>query len=296
MSGSEVSLFNKLANREAPKMTLADAMREVRHEAESYERGAEPSEASYRQSQSELGAPPYMGAIAESPASHAGTALSAPPVGAAAETAAAAPVHNHVSTEAEKHATLLEIERLRQAGAATTRSWSMQDTLEDMQLEERKLSANLDEAQMVNTMRAGLELMFTGIELANDRFGFLELEGWSAQMTADMTRYDAALSKLYRRHWRRSTSSPEMEILLTIATSIVTHHVKTKFTKVTASRATASRATPAAPARAAPSRAPAGSPADDDYYGSAANHFEDVTDELSDVDSSGDEGPPPGAT
>lgn len=279
MTSSEVSIFNKLANREAPKMTLADAMREVRHETS--EVGSQPARTDVSYGGTANHDEGRLYAVAESPAPHS-PAVTSP-----------APIRDHVSTDAEKHATLLEIERLRQAGAATTRSWSMRDSLEDMQLEERKLTSNLDEAQMVNTMRAGLELMFTGIELANTRFGFLELEGWSAQMTADMTRYDAALTKLYRRHWRRSTTSPEMEILLTIATSIVTHHVKTKFAKATLGKPTegaTARGRPASGGAEGARPAPGGT--DEDYYGSAANHFEQGASSDSD---SGDEGPPPGA-
>lgn len=286
MTSSEISIFNKLSNREAPKMTLADAMREARRDPSEAGSQPPPTDVSYGGSHLPKHEEGQLYTVTESSPAHPSPAAGSPVT-----------IKDHVSTDAEKHATLLEIERLRQAGAATTRSWSMRDSLEDMQLEERKLTSNLDEAQMVNTMRAGLELMFTGIELANNRFGFLELEGWSAQMTADMTRYDAALTKLYRRHWRRSTTSPEMEILLTIATSIVTHHVKTKFTKATLGKATDGSATTRA--RSPMGGATTGAPAaaadshDEDYYGSAANHFED--DVSSDSDS-GDEGPPPVAT
>lgn len=149
-----------------------------------------------------------------------------------------------VDIQSEKHNALLEIERLRQVGAVATRQWSMEHELEDMHLEARRLQANLDETQMVAMMREFLQLGFNGIEWASSFAPMVHLDGWAAAMSSDMSRYDPALCKLYRRYWRRATSSPEAELVMTVAMSMVSHHFKAKF-----QQARQQRPKPAAPTR-----------------------------------------------
>jgi len=47
-------------------------------------------------------------------------------------------------------------------------------------------------------------------------------------MGGDLNKYDSALSRLYRKYWRRSASSPEMEIAVDILGSIGMYHFKKK--------------------------------------------------------------------
>ena len=178
---------------------------------------------------------------------------------------AGAAIHSPVPIDinAEKQNALLEIERLRHAGAVTTRDWSMSQELEDMRLEARRLQANIDETQMVAMMREFMVLGFNGIEYASSFVSMVHLDGWASTMTSDMQRYDPALSKLYRRYWRRATATPEAELMMTIAMSMVSHHFRAKFAQKRAAR----------PASAAPAPAPV-----------------DVTIES---DSDGEEMPPP---
>lgn len=138
------------------------------------------------------------------------------------------PARSAVEEDMEKHSTLLELERLRQSGAKPTRNWVMDDNLDDMQMEARKLNGNIEEAQMVNMMRDFLKLGFTGIEYANTRVRVLELDGWADAVCSDVGKYDAALAKIYRKYWRRTSATPEMELMMGIGTSLFTHHCKVK--------------------------------------------------------------------
>lgn len=130
----------------------------------------------------------------------------------------------------EKQSVLLELERLeKQHGVTLTKRYTMQDNLADMQFEIRRHLSNADEANMVKFMSDGMKLMCTGVELANSRFGpFLELDGWASSVTGDMGRYNSAFSKLYRKYWRRSTMSPEMELAFALIGSIAMHHFQRK--------------------------------------------------------------------
>ncbi len=138
--------------------------------------------------------------------------------------------------DATKQGALLELQRLRQGGAILTREWGMHDLLEEMQMEIRKIGTNMEEAQMVNMMRDMMRLGFAGIEFLNGKVGLLELDGWAESMATEMQKYDPALRKLYHKWWRRTSSSPEMEIIIGLGTSLVMHHAKKKFENAAARR------------------------------------------------------------
>ena len=244
---SQIEMFNNLANRSAPapragpppaaaapppaaapKPTFADAMAKAAQRA--------PSEVSSVAPPSTVAAPSTVAPSVMAPST------AAPP--AAGFTVP--PTMSRAEEDMEKHSTLLELEHLRQSGAKPTRTWTMNDPLDDMVLEARKLRNNMDEAEMVNMMRDFLKLGFTGIEFLNDRVHMLELDGWSNAVSKDVHKYDAALAKIYRKYWRRSTATPEMELLMGIGTSLFTHHCKNKFAK----KARAPRASAPAPAPA----------------------------------------------
>lgn len=130
----------------------------------------------------------------------------------------------------EKQSTLLELERLK--GQVTlSRVYTMDDRLEDMQFEVRRHLLNLDEQATVQFMRDGMRLLFTGIEIANSKLGpFLDLDGWAGEIGGEVHKYDSALSRMYRKYWRRSSMSPEMEIAVGVLGSMGMHHFKKKFT------------------------------------------------------------------
>jgi len=129
----------------------------------------------------------------------------------------------------EKQAALLDLERMRINGVVLSRGYDMSDRLEDMRFEIQKHEAALDEKQMVGWMKSCLRLGLTGIELGNQKFGpFLALDGWSVEITADMNKFDLPMSRLYRKYWRRSTMSPEMELAWVILGSMGMFHLRQK--------------------------------------------------------------------
>ena len=104
----------------------------------------------------------------------------------------------------------------------------MRDRLDDMQMELRKLNSNMDEMQMVNMMRDMMRLGFAGIEFMNSKLNLLQIDGWSEAISSEMHKYDPALRKLYQKWWRRSSTQPEVEILIGLGTSLIMHHAKNK--------------------------------------------------------------------
>jgi hypothetical protein len=129
----------------------------------------------------------------------------------------------------EKQSVLLELESLRQQGITLSKTYTVHDRIEDMQFEVRRHLLTIEEKNTVQFMRDSMRLVFTGVEIANGRMGpFLDLDGWASDMGSDLGKYDSALSRLYRKYWRRSASSPEMEIAVGILGSLGMYHFKKK--------------------------------------------------------------------
>lgn len=130
----------------------------------------------------------------------------------------------------EKQTALMELERLHKThGIRPSRNYSINDRLSDIQFEVRRHLCTIDESNMVSFMGDSMRLICTGFELANSRLGpFLEMDGWCEAVTSDMSRYEGALSRLYRKHWKRSTMSPEFELAFAMVSSIGIHHFKKK--------------------------------------------------------------------
>lgn len=130
---------------------------------------------------------------------------------------------------AEKQNVLMDIERLKLQGITFSKNWTIDDRLEDMQYEVRRHMLHIEECNNMNMMRDGMRMICTGIEMVNGRMHLLELNGWASEVCADMSKYDPALSKLYRKYWRRTqSSSPEMEIAMGVLTSMGMYHFKKK--------------------------------------------------------------------
>jgi len=130
----------------------------------------------------------------------------------------------------EKQSVLLDMERLKMQGISLSKEYTVEDNLADMQFEMRRHTLHLEEMNNVNFMRDSMRLLCTGIEMANNRYHLLELNGWANDVCKDMNKYDPALGRIYKKYWRRSplSQSPEMEIAMGVLGSMGMHHFKKK--------------------------------------------------------------------
>lgn len=151
----------------------------------------------------------------------------------------------------KKRSVLLDIYDMESKGTVFTKRWTMEDRLEDMLLEVRRHVMAKDECRNVSMMKEGLRLFVTGVELVNNRFGLLDLEGWSSDVSRELGKHDDNLGRIYRKYCRRSTSrSPEAEIAMALVSSMGMHHVKRVMAKTVINRV--STAPPAQSRRRAP--------------------------------------------
>jgi hypothetical protein len=136
----------------------------------------------------------------------------------------------HAEIEREKQGYLLELMKYRKDGVELTREYTMDDSLVDIQFEFDRIKNQLETSSNVAFMRDALLFGFQGLELANDKWGpVLELNGWSQEASKDKEKYNRVIERLYKKHWRFGSMSPEAEFGWLIGSSMVGHHFKKKW-------------------------------------------------------------------
>jgi hypothetical protein len=135
-----------------------------------------------------------------------------------------------VSDTVEKRGMLIELLNLEKRGFKLTKSYSMDDDLQEMTFELEKQNSCINSANTVAFLRDGLKMTLTGVEMGNKKFGpFMSLDGWSDSICSDMSRYDSCLDKIVKTYWRKSNMNPVVELAFLIVGSMVSHHFKNKF-------------------------------------------------------------------
>lgn len=137
--------------------------------------------------------------------------------------------HDDEDVALEKQAVLLEIDDLRSQGMNITKQFSMDDSLESMQFEVRRHLAHVDEVRMVAMLTDMFKMGLTGFEMGSKKFNFLDLDGYSAEVASDMSRFTPAITRLYRKYYRRSVWSPEAELGFALCSSMAMFHFRKKF-------------------------------------------------------------------
>lgn len=151
----------------------------------------------------------------------------------------------------QKTVYLHELNRMRLGGSKLSREYTNDDNVADIEFECNRIKANEDQNSTVSFMKDAIKLGATGLELLNNKFDILRLNGWSGEVTRDMDRYNRPLSKIYQRYWRRGSVSPFVELGFLLFGSLIVHHFKNVLTGGTQ---TAHRQPARPPAMAPPSR------------------------------------------
>ena len=152
--------------------------------------------------------------------------------------------------ELTRRTLICDLRKLEMQGVKLTKEFTTEDRTEDMLLELRKHALAMDETANCAMMRDGLRMAVTGLELVNNRIGLLDLDGWSSDVCRDLKKYDTQLNSIYRKWWRRSSStSPELDICLSLAGSMGLHHMRRKMSQSLMSSATRGFGQPPPPSR-----------------------------------------------
>jgi len=164
----------------------------------------------------------------------------------------------------EKIAMIREMERsARPRPGGPSRIFDQDSSMRSVELEFNRQKVAADTANATVFMKNILMMLFTGIEMANKRFGpWLELNGWSGSCQRDMDKYDAPLSRIYARIFRHGSINPFLELGMLVGGSLIMYHAQQKMLNPTSR----DRPTPAArprpgPRSAAPSSSTSSAPA-----------------------------------
>ena len=132
--------------------------------------------------------------------------------------------------ERQKTVYLHELNRMKLAGSRLSREYTQEDDVADIEFECNRVKANEDQTSTVSFMKDAIKLGATGLELLNNKFNILRLNGWSGEVTRDMERYNRPLGKIYQRYWRRGSVSPFVELGFLLFGSLIVHHFKNVLT------------------------------------------------------------------
>jgi len=134
----------------------------------------------------------------------------------------------------EKQGYLIELQKFKSDNIKLTREYSMDDTLESIKFEYDGHNLNQDMLSKREFMKEAIKWIAWGIVGANgiipQKLGFdgplLKLHGWTDDMTSDMTKFNRPLERIYKQYWRRSNTSPVVDLGMLFFGSMVMWHFK----------------------------------------------------------------------
>jgi hypothetical protein len=102
----------------------------------------------------------------------------------------------------EKKEILYQMDRLETKGYRLPRKFSMQSDLEEMRVEYHRILREKEVDASIRFQRKMLMAFSTGLEFLNTRFDpfDLKLDGWSEQISEDLTDYDDIFEELHDKY------------------------------------------------------------------------------------------------
>ena len=142
-----------------------------------------------------------------------------------------APPKDHVAESKKKIEYINKLARLAKKGYPVSRTYTMDNTLEEMETEYTRLvdARNLElSTKMQRKMLMGF---VSGVEWMNNKFDpfDVELDGWSESVHENIDEYDDIFEELYDKYKERGQMAPELKLLFAIGGSGFMFHVSKKF-------------------------------------------------------------------
>jgi hypothetical protein len=113
------------------------------------------------------------------------------------------------------------------------RTFGWNADIREMRAEVGRVKAEQEVDASIAFQRQILMTICTGMEFANKRFAYLDLEldGWSENMMDDIGKFDTVFEKLHKKHAGRMNIPPEMQLVFMIGGSALTWHLVAKSRK-----------------------------------------------------------------
>lgn len=137
---------------------------------------------------------------------------------------------NNTDVKLEKRGYLIELQKFKRMGVVLTKDYTMNDSLEDIKFEYDSHNLNFDMIDKREFMKESIKYISWGLEGANRQWGpIMHLNGWSDELTKDMIKFNRPLERIYKQYWRRSTTSPIMELAWIFFGSMFAWHMKSQY-------------------------------------------------------------------
>ena len=131
--------------------------------------------------------------------------------------------------ESEKEALLQELNSLESQGLYNpVRKLSMKDKLEEIQFHYDKAQSEMSTSEGVEMVKGGIKMGSVVLEFVLKKLGITLVEGFSTNLNKDPSKFNRPLTKLYKKYWRRGSSSPEMELAMIVLGSLAWTMVQNK--------------------------------------------------------------------
>lgn len=135
--------------------------------------------------------------------------------------------NDYYTENEEKQNLLIKLQGLESRGARLTREFSMKSSIEDIRFEYEKQSSMMERDNSVEFMKNCLITLVSGVEFANNKFDPIgaKLGGWSESVMENIGSYETIFAKLHEKYRGSVDIAPELELLMTLATSAFMYHM-----------------------------------------------------------------------
>lgn len=131
--------------------------------------------------------------------------------------------------EYEKQALLEELRNLERNGDyKPVKELTMKDTLEEIQFQYDRVQNELNTSQGVQFAISSIKMGSSLVETVLKKFGFSLVDGFSANLCKDPSKFNRPVTKLYKRYWRKGNMSPESELAMIVLGSLAWTMVQNK--------------------------------------------------------------------
>ena len=135
------------------------------------------------------------------------------------------------SDKKEKMEYINKLQRLEQKGFPVSRSYTMDNTLDEVRDEYNRLLDARNLEASLRFQRQALMGIVTGLEWANGKFDpfELKLDGWSESVHENVEDFDEIFEELYDKYKERGKMPPEARLMVALAGSGFMCHVSNTF-------------------------------------------------------------------
>ena len=127
----------------------------------------------------------------------------------------------------EKQELLIKLQSLESKGVRLTREFSMKSRLDDIRFEYEKQKLCIEREASVDFMKNMLITFVHGTEIMNNKWDPVgaKLDGWSESVMENIGSYESIFERLHEKYTGSVDVAPELELLMTLASSAFMFHM-----------------------------------------------------------------------